>query len=91
MAAGSFATPHLFPYHFIVLMPSLARMQTRWMVATWLLLWMPLLANWLGPVAWHFGHLAAAAFWIGIYRNRKPRAEQPRRVMPKAVPVHHLP
>lgn len=49
MAAGSFATPHLFPCHFIVLMPSLARMSRPWMLGTWLLCWTPLLANWLGP------------------------------------------
>lgn len=70
MAAGSFATPHLFPYHLVVLTPALARMTTGWMVGTWLLLWMPLLANWMGPEAWHFGNLAAAAFWIGLYLNR---------------------
>lgn len=70
MAAGSLATPHLFPYHFVVLMPSLARMRLRWMLVTWLLTWMPLTANWFGPGAWHFGNLASVAFWLGIYLNR---------------------
>lgn len=70
MAAGSLATPHLFPYHFIVLMPSLARMRPRWMLFTWLITWMPLTANWFGPWAWHFGNLASVAFWLGIYLNR---------------------
>jgi len=66
MAAGSFATPHLFPYHFIVLMPSLARMSRPWMLGTWLLCWTPLLANWLGPGGWHFGNLIGLSFWLGI-------------------------
>jgi hypothetical protein len=66
MAAGSFATPHLFPYHFILLMPSLARMSPPWMLGTWLLSWTPLLANWLGPEAWHFGNLIGLSFWLGI-------------------------
>jgi hypothetical protein len=70
MAAGSLATPHLFPYHFIVLMPALARMNRRWMWATWLLTWSPLLANWLGPWAWHLGNLASLSFFAGIYLNR---------------------
>ncbi len=71
MAAGSLATPHLFPYHFIVLMPSLARMKWPWAIATWIISWTPLLANWLGPTAWHFGNLMSFLFWGGIYFSRK--------------------
>jgi hypothetical protein len=67
MAAGSFATPHLFPYHFIVLMPSLARMTPLWMLINWLLSWTPLLSNWLGPMAWHFGNIFGLTMWLGIY------------------------
>lgn len=76
MAAGSFATPHLFPYHFIVLMPALSRMRWSWMVATWLVAWTPLLSNWLGDSAWHFGNLIGLCFWFGIYINRKPITEE---------------
>ena len=71
MAAGSLGTPHLFPYHFIVLMPALARMKLFWMVLTWLVSWTPLLSNWLGERAWHFGNLMSVCFWLGIYLNRK--------------------
>jgi len=71
MAAGSLATPHLFPYHFILLMPSLARMKWPWFLATWLISWTPLLANWLGPNGWHFGNLMSIFFWCGIYFSRK--------------------
>lgn len=71
MAAGSFASPHLFPYHFMVLMPALARMRRPWMVTTWAVSFLPLLANWLGPWAWHFGNLMGVCFWVGVYTNRK--------------------
>ena len=67
MAAGSLITPHLFPYHFIVLMPALARMSTPWMLLTFFVSWTPLLANWLGSNAWHFGNLLSLCFWFGIY------------------------
>jgi len=71
MAAGSFGTPHLFPYHFIVLMPALARMHWSWMWATWLISWTPLLSNWLGNWAWHFGNLMSVFFWVGIYLSKR--------------------
>jgi len=71
MAAGSLMTPHLFPYHFIILMPALARMKWYWMLMTWAVSWTPLLANWMGPHAWHFGNLMSIFFWFGIYLNRK--------------------
>jgi hypothetical protein len=74
MAAGSFATLHLFPYHFILIMPAIARMSKFWMILTWAISWTPLLANWLGPKAWHFGNLLPVCIWCGIYLNRKSEA-----------------
>jgi hypothetical protein len=79
MAAGSLATPHIFPYHFIVLMPSLGRMNKRWMILTWIFTWSPLMANYLGPGAWHLGNFASLCFWCGIYFNKK-RASSARPV-----------
>jgi hypothetical protein len=70
MAAGSLMTPHLFPYHFIILMPSLARMKWYWMLITYLVSCTPFLANWLGPDAWHFGNLLSICFWLGIFLNK---------------------
>ncbi len=67
MAAGSLITPHLFPYHFILLMPAIARMSWRWAVLTWIVSWTPLLSNWVGPMGWHFGNLLSLCFWIGVY------------------------
>jgi hypothetical protein len=80
MAAGSFMTPHLFPYHFILLMPALARMKWPWMIGTWLITWTPLLANWLGENAWHFGNLMSVFFWLGIFFSNKERASKAQRL-----------
>ena len=71
MAAGSFVTPHLFPYHYILLMPALGRMKPAWMVATWLISWTPLIANWVGPIGWHMGNVLGGCLWLGIYLNKK--------------------
>lgn len=74
MAAGSFVTPHLFPYHFILLMPALGRMKPAWMVATWLISWTPLISNWVGPIGWHMGNVLGGCLWLGIYLNKKKSA-----------------
>jgi hypothetical protein len=77
MAAGSFATPHLFPYHFILLMPSLSRMSWGWTIICWLLSWTPLLANWFGSTAWHMGNLFALCTWFGLYLSIKRKSLNP--------------
>jgi hypothetical protein len=79
MAAGSMMTPHLFPYHFIILMPSLSRMKWYWMLITYMVSWTPLLANWLGPNAWHFGNLLGVCFWLGIFLNKPKKIPAPIR------------
>lgn len=71
MAAGSFGTPHLFPYHFVVLMPALARIKWFWALLSWMLSFTPLLANWYGPTAWHFGNLFGVSVWLGVYLNKR--------------------
>jgi hypothetical protein len=71
MAAGSFVTPHLFPYHFIMLVPSFARMNLPWMLITWLISWTPFSSNWIGDVGWHMGNLLGLSFWLGIYFSRE--------------------
>jgi hypothetical protein len=71
MAAGTLITPHLFPYHFIMLMPALARMRWYWMLITWAVSWTPLLSNWWGDWAWHLGNLMSLCFWFGIYLSER--------------------
>jgi hypothetical protein len=85
MAAGTLITPHLFPYHFIMLMPSLARMRWYWMLITWAVSWTPLLSNWLGPWAWHFGNLMSLCFWFGIYLSE--REVKRVKIQAKAAPA----
>lgn len=74
MAAGSFATPHLFPYHFVLIMPALARLSRLWAILAWLVSFSPLLANYLGPAAWHFGNLTGLTIWLGLYLKRRKQS-----------------
>ncbi len=71
MVAGSFATPHLFPYHFYVVMPALARMGVFWAVLSWAVSFTPFLANYWGPAAWHFGNLLSVTLWLGLYQHKR--------------------
>jgi hypothetical protein len=71
MAAGSLMTPHLFPYHFYVLMPALGRMNVFWALLSWAVSFTPLLANYWGPGAWHFGNLLSLTLWLGLYFRRR--------------------
>lgn len=70
MTAGSFITPYLIPYHFVILMPALGRMKPAWMISCWLLSWSPLIANWIGPLGWHMGNIFALVLWFGLYFGR---------------------
>lgn len=80
MAAGSFATPHLFPYHFYLIMPALGRMTNLWMAVAWILSWTPFFAaNWFGSAGWHMGNVFAAIFWIGLYLSKRVKK---RAIMP---------
>ena len=72
MAAGSLMTPHLFPYHFYVLMPALGRMSAFWALLSWGVSFTPFLANYFGPAAWHFGNLLSLTVWLGLYLQRRP-------------------
>ena len=71
MIAGSFATPHLFPYHYILVMPALGRMRPIWMVLCWLISWSPLIANWIGPLGWRMGNILGVLLWLGIYFSKR--------------------
>ncbi len=75
MAAGSLATPHLFPYHFYIVMPALGRMRARWAILSWAISFTPLLANYWGPAAWHFGNLLSLTLWFGLYEQRRSAAQ----------------
>jgi hypothetical protein len=74
MAAGSFVTPHLFTYHFVLVMPAIARMSWPWAILCWAFSFLPLLANWWGPWAWHLGNLLGLTLWLGLYLQRRTQA-----------------
>ncbi len=73
MAAGSFITPHVFPYHFTLIMPAIGRMSKFWAILTWVISFTPLLANYLGPAAWHFGNLIGLVVWLGLYLKKRQK------------------
>ena len=70
MLAGSFVTPHVIPYSYIVLVPALGRVRQHSAVLAWLLSWSPLLSNWMGPRCWFLGHLFPAVLWLDLYSQR---------------------
>jgi len=78
MSAGSLLTPLLIPYYFIVLMPSLARLSMRWQIALWILSWLPLSANWIGPLGWRFGNLFSLALWFALWIQKREQDPSPQ-------------
>jgi hypothetical protein len=87
MAAGSLVTPHLFPYHFYILMPALGRMRARWAILSWAISFTPLLANYWKPTAWHFGNLLSLTLWVGLYECRRVAAQARRATSAEARPT----
>jgi len=71
MLAGTFVMPYLHPYHYLLVMPALARIEKWVAVVAIVLSWLPLLANWLGPAAWYSGHLFPMVLWVALYLNRR--------------------
>ncbi len=76
MAAGSLATPHLFTYHFILIMPAIARMSWAWAILCWAISFLPLMANWWGIWAWHLGNLLGLCLWVGLYLTKRKTAQR---------------
>jgi hypothetical protein len=73
MLAGTFVTPHLIPYNYVVVLPAIARVK-QWLAFTLVAVsWLPLTANWVGDWGWYQGHLFAVILWVALYRQRKFR------------------
>jgi len=70
MLAGSFVTPHVIPYNYIVLVPAMGRIGQCSAVLAWILSWTPLMSNWIGPKGWFLGHLFPAVLWLDLYCQR---------------------
>ncbi len=71
MLAGTFVTPHLIPYSYVVVLPAIARVK-QWLAVTLVVIsWLPLTANWVGDWGWHLGHLFAGILWVALYQQRR--------------------
>jgi hypothetical protein len=77
MASGNFASPSVMPYHYLVLMPSLARLPIGYALLCWASSFLPLTANYFGPAWWLTGNVFPLLIWIGLWRRRKRPIDQP--------------
>jgi hypothetical protein len=71
MLAGTFLLPYLHPYHYFVILPALARINSWLACLIALVSWLPLLANWFGPWCWYLGHLVPASLWLALYLKQR--------------------
>jgi hypothetical protein len=71
MAGGNFAAPSVMPYHYLVLMPSLARLPLKYAVLCWLSSFLPLTANYFGPAWWLTGNVFPLMIWLGLWHKRR--------------------
>lgn len=70
MLSGAFATPHLIPYNLMPLTPAIARLKPLPALLIFILSWIPLSANWLGPSGWWLGWLFVGGLWITLAHQR---------------------
>jgi hypothetical protein len=71
MATGSFISPSVLPYYYMVLMPSLARLPRKLAVVCWASSFLPLTANYFGPSWWLTGNIFPLLIWFGLWREHK--------------------
>jgi hypothetical protein len=77
MASGNFAAPSVMPYHYLVLMPGLARLPIGYALLCWASSFLPLTANYFGPAWWLTGNVFPLLIWIGLWRWGKQRIDPP--------------
>ncbi len=70
MLAGTFAMPYLHPYHYILVVPALARLGQGTAVLAFAISWLPLLSNWYGDWCWYLGHLFPLLLWSSLFLRR---------------------
>ena len=73
MLAGAAATPYLLPYNLLPVVPAIARLRPRAAIIASLLSWLPLSANWLGPVGWWLCWAFIGYLWLALAVQRYPR------------------
>jgi hypothetical protein len=81
MLGGAFMTPYLLPYNLIVVVPAVARLAPRSAVIACILSWMPMLANWIGPIGWWLGWAFVLWLWISlaVQRYQEPHPKNVKR------------
>ena len=72
MASGAFVTPHLIFYSLLPLTPAVARLKPRAAVVAFVLSFLTLSANWLGPHGWWLGWGFVPWIWINLAAQRYP-------------------
>jgi hypothetical protein len=72
MLSGVFIMPHIIPYNFLPLSPSLARLRPRNAFIGFVLSWLPFSANWFGPIGWYLGWLFVIWLWLNLAAIRYP-------------------
>jgi hypothetical protein len=71
MLAGTFVTPHIIPYSYIVVLPAIARINQWLALCLVVISWLPFSANWVGDWGWYLGHLFPAILWATLYLKRR--------------------
>ncbi|MDW8070539.1 MAG: hypothetical protein RMK79_03595 [Anaerolineae bacterium] len=70
MLAGTFAMPYLHPYHYVLVVPALARVGQATALLACGISWLPVLANWYGNGCWYLGHLFPLMLWGNLCIRR---------------------
>lgn|GEM_PF-860882 len=70
MLAGTFAMPYLHPYHYLLVVPALARMGQGAAALTGAISWLPVLSNWYGDRCWYLAHLFPLILWGSLFIKR---------------------
>lgn len=81
MLAGTFVMPYLHPYHYLLVVPALARTGHGIAVLACAVSWLPLLSNWYGDWCWYLGHLFPLILWGSLFVKRWQLAGSWRAIM----------
>lgn len=74
MLSGTFMLPHLIPYNLLPVIPAIARLNPKTAIIAVIFSWLPMAANWIGPIGWWFGWLNIIWMWGCLaYDRYSPR------------------
>jgi hypothetical protein len=78
MLAGSLGAPYLMPYNVLAAVPAVSRLRPKAAALACCLSWLPLSANWLGPVGWWLGWAFVIWVWVCLAKARYRSALEPQ-------------